>query len=343
MSSIQASRREFIAGLAGAGAAAGISGSFIFAQTAENPRRIDFHHHYCSPAYLKLLTEQNAIKTVMGYDVFKNYSIAKALELMDQGGVATGMLSTTTPGMWFGNIDETRRATREMNEFGAQMVNDHKGRFGLFAVLPLPDVDASLREIEHAYESLKADGISMISSYHDRWLGDKSFAPIWEELNRRNAVVYTHATAPNCCMWSFQPGVGPTTIELSSDMARTIVSIIQSGTADKTPNVRYIWSHGGGSIWAQRYIGVDIAEPMKPNSKMYHLRRFYYDTAAAADPLHIGILKLAVPVTQIVFGTDFPWGVPANIVAGLKKAGLSAAELRGIDRENGVKLVPRFA
>jgi 6-methylsalicylate decarboxylase len=342
MSNLQASRRQFIAGMAGA-AAAGLSSSSVLAQTDDNPRRIDFHHHYCSPAYLKLLTEQNAVKTVMGYDVFKGYSISKALELMDQGGVATGMLSTTTPGVWFGNIDETRRAARELNEFGARMVTDHKGRFGLFAVLPLPDVDASLKEIAHAYDSLKADGISMISSYHDRWLGDKSFAPIWEELNRRNAVVYTHATAPNCCMWNFQPGVGPTTIELSSDMARTIVSIIQSGTADKTENVRYIWSHGGGSIWAQRYIGADIAEPTKPNSKMYHLRRFYYDTAAAADPLHIGILKLAVPVTQILFGTDFPWGVPANIVAGLKKAGLTAAELRGIDRENGVKLVPRFA
>ena len=338
-----ATRRHFLAGLAGLGASAALSSSSVLGQAQANPRRIDFHHHYCSPAYLKLLTEQNAIKTVMGYDTFKGYSISKALELMDQGGVATGMLSTTTPGVWFGDIDETRRAARELNEFGAKMGVDHKGRFGLFAVLPLPDIDASLREIEYAYDTLKADGISFVSSYHDRWLGDKSFAPMWEELNRRNAVVYTHATAPNCCMWNFQPGVGPTTVELSSDMARTIVSIIQSGTADKTPNVRYIWSHGGGSIWAQRYIGADIAQPVKPNSKMYHLRRFYYDTAAAADPLHIGILKLAIPTTQILFGTDLPWGVPANIAEGLKNSGLTAPELRAIDRENGLKLVPRLA
>jgi 6-methylsalicylate decarboxylase len=337
------SRRRFLAGLAGLGASAVFPASRALGQGPANPRRIDFHHHYCSPAYLKLLTEQNAIKTVMGYDVFKGYSISKALELMDQGSVATGMLSTTTPGVWFGNVDETRRAARELNEFGARMGMDHKGRFGLFAVLPLPDIDASLWEIEYAYDTLKADGISFVSSYHDRWLGDQSFAPVWEELNRRNAVVYTHATAPNCCMWNFQPGVGPTTVELSSDLARTIVSVIQSGTAERTPNVRYIWSHGGGSIWAQRYIGADIAQPVKPNSKMYHLRRFYYDTAAAADPLHIGILKLAIPTTQILFGTDLPWGVPANIAEGLKNSGLSAAELRAIDRENGVKLVPRFA
>src|SRR5258706_15897007 len=130
----------------------------------------------------------------MGYDVFKQFSVSRAMELMDQGGAATGMLSANTPGVWFGNIDETRRAARELNEYGARMGTDHKGRFGLFAVLPLPDIDASLREIEYAYGTLKADGVSMVSSYHDRWLGDKTFAPVWEELNRRSAVVFTHAT-----------------------------------------------------------------------------------------------------------------------------------------------------
>jgi predicted TIM-barrel fold metal-dependent hydrolase len=335
-------RREFLTGLAGFRATALLS-SRALGQGQGNPRRIDFHHHYVSPGWLKMLTEKNAIKPVMGFDVIKGYSVSKALELMDQGGVATGMLSTTTPGVWFGNIDETRRAAREMNEFGARMVADHKGRFGLFAVLPLPDIEASLREIDYAYSALKADGISFVSSYNDRWLGDVTFAPVWEELNRRNAVVYTHATAPGCCLGNFVPGVGATTVELSSDLARTIVNVIQSGTANKTPNVRYIWSHGGGSIWAQRYFGAEIGEPVQPNSKLYHLQRFYYDTAAAADRMHMGVIRLAVPMSQVLFGTDLPWGVPANIVAGLQKAGLTPAELRGIDRENGVKLVPRFA
>src|SRR3954470_20624817 len=114
MSAANTNCRQFIAGLTAVGASAVFSGSRAFGQGQAGPRRIDFHHHYCSPAYLKLLTEQNAIKTVMGYDVFKGYSTTKALELMDQGGVATGMLSTTTPGVWFGNVDETRRAAREL-------------------------------------------------------------------------------------------------------------------------------------------------------------------------------------------------------------------------------------
>jgi hypothetical protein len=112
----------------------------------------------------------------MGFDVIKGYSVSRSIELMDQGGVQTGILSTTTPGVWFGNPDETRRAAREMNEFGARMVADHKGRFGLLAVLPLPDIEASLREIEYGYDTLKADGISFISSYGDL-SGDTGLAP----------------------------------------------------------------------------------------------------------------------------------------------------------------------
>ena len=133
-------------------------------------------------------------------------------------------------------------------------------------------------------------------------LSDKTFPPMWEELNRRKATVYTHATAPGCCYsLSFQEDIGGPILWRSIPTLRTIASVVSSGTAAKTPDVKYIWSHGGGSIWAQRYIGAnDLATPTDPKSKMYHLRRFYYDTAAASDTLHIGILKLAVSMSQIL-------------------------------------------
>ena len=105
----------------------------------------------------------------------------------------------------------------------------------------------------------------------------------------------------------------PESFRLSQD---EIASIISSGTAARTPDVTYIWSHGGGSIWAQRYISAnDLANPTDPKSKMYHLRRFYYDTAAANDSLHMGILKLAIPISQVLFGSDYPWGSAAASTA----------------------------
>jgi predicted TIM-barrel fold metal-dependent hydrolase len=340
-------RRQFLAGAAAAGAAGLLlPRAESFAQAQANPRRIDVHHHLISPSWKKQLAKWNAAgRTIQGYETHQSYDPAKDIAAMDKDGVETSFFSVTTPGMWFGDIDETRRVVREQNEYGAQLVRDHKGRFGHFATVPLPDIDATLREIEYAYDTLKVDGISFVTSYNDRWLGDKTFAPMWQELNRRKAVVYTHATAPGCCYnGNFVEAIqGPIPIEFNSDIARTIASVIASGTADRTPDVTYIWSHGGGSIWAQRFINAnDLANPGDPKSKMYHLRRFYYDTAAANDSLHIGILKLAVPNSQILFGTDYPWGNAGNIAAGLQKTSLTAAELRAIDRGNALKIWPKL-
>lgn len=313
------------------------------AQTlAAQRKRIDFHHHYFSPEWVRLVERQHLKQPVLGFEQFKTWTVAKDLEVMDQGGVEKAFLSVTQPGVWFGDVAESRRAARELNEFAARMKADHPGRYGQFAVLPLPDVEGSLREIEYAFDVLKADGVGLLSSYDDKWLGDKSFAPVWAELNRRKAVVYTHATAPNCCSWNFQPGILPTFVELGSDLARAMVSLIHGGTAKATPDVRYIWSHGGGSIWAQRYLVGETAEslarPAAPGSRLHHFRRFFYDTAAAADAVHMGILKMIVPPSQIVFGSDYPWVEPAKIAEGLEKSGLTPAELQAIYRDNAAAL-----
>jgi len=344
------SRRDILAGLAAAGAGA-LCGSGRALAQPDDPRRLDLHHHHFSPAWLSALSDQNAIRPIQGYEVMMAHSPTRSLEAMDEGGVRTAFLSTTTPGIWFGNPDQTRRIARAQNEYGARLVSDHPGRFGHFAVLPLPDIDASLREIEYASDTLSADGFCFLTSYNDvlggtRWLGDSAFSPVWEELNRRGAIAYTHATAPGCCLGAFQPEAnGPIAVEFSTDLARSIISIIESGTANRTPNVTYVWSHGGGTIFAARYLGIDssaarLAATAAPDSKLYHLRRFYYDTAAAGDPVHIGQLKMVVSASQIVFGTDAPWGNPSSTAAGLQTSGLTAAELRGVDRENALKFLP---
>jgi predicted TIM-barrel fold metal-dependent hydrolase len=337
-------RRDFIRLVAGAGAVgllAPMAGRIGLAQAS--PRRIDVHHHLISPAWKKQLMKWHPTRFIQGYETHLSFDPATDIASMDEGGVEKSFFSVTTPGMWFGDIDETRRVVREQNEYGARVAQDYKGRFGNFATVPLPDVDAALREIEYALDTLKADGISFVTSYGERWLGDKAFAPMWDELNRRSAVVYTHAHAPGCCyIANYVEAIqGPIPIEFNSDIARTIASVIASGTADRTPNVTYIWSHGGGSIWAQRFINAnDLAAPADPKSKMYHLRRFYYDTAAANDSLKLGILKLAVPTSQILFGTDYPWGNPSGMAQSLRRSGLNADELRAIERDNALKIWP---
>lgn len=314
-----------------------------------NGGRIDLHHHYTSPEWFAFLTEHHEKSYPFpGLRTLSKWSAAAGIEAMDAGGVQTAVLSTTTPGVWFGDVAEARRMARNMNDFGAEIVRAYPGRYGLFGVLPLPDIDASLAELTYVLDTLRADGIGVLSSYGTKWLGDPSFEPVWAELNRRKAVVFSHATAPDCCK-TVMPNFDPTTIEFNTDTARTIINLINSGAAERYPDIRFVFSHAGGTIaaLAGRYLGAQVASNVlrseaAADTKLGQLRRFFYDTAGSANIVNMQALKMIVPMTQVVLGTDFPWFTPATILAGLADAGLSPEELRGIGRENAIHLLPQY-
>ena len=343
-------RRQVLATLAAASAAS-LLPRFAFPAQAPGAaaRRIDVHQHFVSPGLLTTLTARNAKTPVPGLAAWKDFSPARVVEALDRVGIETAMLSITAPGVWFGDAMEARHLARDMNEYAAaRMVSDHKGRFGLFAVLPLPDVPGSLQEIAYAFDTLKADGVGVLTSYGNAWLGDASFAPVLEELNRRKAVVYTHPTDAQCCL-TMVPGAPNQMLEWPTDTTRTIVSLVVSDSATKYPDIRFIFSHAGGTITsvAGRLLGPTagpdvFTRPAEPNSRLYHLRRFYYDTAGAANPVAMQALKTLVPVSQIVFGTDAPFFDGAPQARGLQASGFTAAELRDIERENALRLVPRL-
>ena len=229
---------------------------------------------------------------------------------MDKGGVAAAILSITNPGIWFGDKEKTRVLARACNDFGAKVVQAHPTRFGLFATLPLPDVDASLKEIAYAYDTLKTDGIGLLTSYDDVWLGNKAFRPVMEELNRRKAVVAIHPTAADCCR-SLEYGLGPGSIEYGTDTTRAIIGVAFSGDAARFPEIRFIWSHAGGSLpfLAGRIDGgSNAAKEALPNGFIAEAKKFYYDLAGAANKGAIASLLQLVRPSQIVFGTDFPPG-----------------------------------
>ncbi len=316
-----------------------------FAQAAApaRPHRIDVHHHFAPPAWVAEVKGRPLLQTAN-----TTWTPAKSIEDMDRGGVAAAMVSITNPGLWFGDKAVTSRVTRACNEYGAKLVQDHPTRFGLFAAMPLPDVDATLKEIVHAYETLKADGIGLFTSYGDTWLGNPAYRPVMEELNRRKAVVHVHPTAANCCRnLDYAPGVAPGSMEYGTDTTRAIMGVTFSGDAARFPDIRFIWSHAGGTVpfLAGRIDGASrTAGDRLPNGFMYELKKFYYDLAGAANPGAVASLLKLVTTAQVLFGTDFPPGGTsfdvARAVAGL--GFFSDSDLRAIDRDNAVKLLPRL-
>ena len=337
-------RRELLSTL---GVGAALSASSVFGQTpGGTPRRIDVHHHFANAELIRLMND----KRTAGFQTWTPYSPAKAIEDMDQGGVQASMISITTPGIWFGAAEQTKRLAHELNEFGAKMVSDYKGRFGLFAVLPFPNATNCLKEIEYAFDTLKADGVGLLTSYSDKWLGDAAFADVFRELNRRKAIVYVHAQVADCCQ-GLVTGIGDTTVEYNTDTARTLISLIESGRASETPDIQYIFSHAGGTILAlpgrflgQQALRANLTKQADPKSRLGQLRRFYYDTAGSTNLIQMTALRQMIGLDKILFGTDFPFGRSSNIAAGLAECGVfNADELKLIDRGNCLKILPKWA
>ncbi len=335
-------RREFLAGMAAWGAGALLGRHHAEAQMATvKPHRIDVHHHHTPPPYVAALTARNIPGPV------RDWTPEKSLADMDKAGVATAMTSITTPALRFLDDAGARKVARECNDYTAKLVGDSKGRFGMFAAMPMPYVEGTLLEIAYALDTLKADGIALLTSYGDKWLGDPALAPVMEELNRRKAVVYTHPTTANCC-GNLIPEVPESIIEWGTDTTRTIASLVFSGTAARLQDMKMIFSHGGGTLpfLTERFVRLPLTNkslaPRVPNGVEAELRRFYYDTAQAAHPYALASLTRLVPVSQIVFGTDFPYRTASDHVKGLTDYGFSAADLQSIDRDNAVRLMPRL-
>ena len=311
------------------------------AQPAPARPRIDVHHHFIPQFHVDSMMAPGRRAGAPP----PKWSPALSLEDMDKSGIATSILSIAQPGIWYGNnVEESRNLARQLNEYGAKIGKDHPGRFGLFAVIAPPDVDGSLREIEYAFDTLKADGIGLLTSYQDKYLGDPSFAPVYEELNRRKAVIYVHPTTPDCCR-GLVPGIPPGSIEYATDSTRTIAHLVFSGTAMKFPDIRWIFSHSGGTLPFLSGRFVRLAEERKlanlPNGPLPEFRKFHYELAQGNTPGQIAALLKMVPISQVMYGTDFPFRDGAEVNKGIAAWGFGSDDLRAIERESALKLLPR--
>jgi 6-methylsalicylate decarboxylase len=263
--------------------------------------RIDVHQHIV-PSFWTALRERSGGDASGGWPV-PSWSQAAAIDMMDDLGIATGILS---PGaITFANASDARRC----NEFTASVTIERPDRFGTFAALPLPDVDAALDEIAYAFDTLKADGVVLFANYRGTYLGDPAFAPVWDELDRRAAVVFIHPAQPPL---PWLPGIPGPVVDFPLDTARAAMQLVVSGTMRRCTRTRVILAHGGGFLPYAAHRFAELAnEAVDPGRSvedyLADMRRFLFDTALCAGPAAMPSLLAFAEPGHILFGSDFPF------------------------------------
>jgi predicted TIM-barrel fold metal-dependent hydrolase len=334
-------RREFLGGLVAAGAAP----LGAHAQATAGPR-IDLHHHFLPQEWIAEARSHKPDGTWP--DTIVNWRPQVSIDAMDRYGVATALVELGLPGVWWAPPPLARRLARMTNEYAAEMARTYPGRFGFFATIPLPDVEGTLAEIAYAYDVLHADGIGLLTDYGDKWPGDRAFAAVFDELNRRKAVVHVHPTVPDCCT-TLIPGVLAATEEYVFDTARAITSLLYSHTFTRCPNISFIFSHAGGAFpsIAPRVVRSLVDNPVRratftggdPNAELH---RLYFDVASSANTPTFQALRAFTSTQQIVLGTDLPYLPMSATIPNLDAIKLSAADANAINTGNARRLFPRL-
>jgi 6-methylsalicylate decarboxylase len=252
----------------------------------------------------------------------------------------------------FGDDAAARKLARQVNEYLAGIKHDRPDRFGAFAAVPLPDVEGSLEQITYALDVLELDGVSLFSNADGSYLGDSRFDPIFAELQRRAAVVFVHP-APSPDPIAHTLGLPDSLLDYPVDTSRAIAKLHYSNTFARTPDVKYVFSHAGGTIpfVASRFAIVDemdvIPGAHERGAFSDALPRLYWDTASAfSDPV-LHMLGSVTGLRNVMFGSDYPYPRDSISIGGLrqlqKTSELDDRERRDLLGGSAARLIGRLA
>jgi 6-methylsalicylate decarboxylase len=281
---------------------------------------IDLHAHYLPPSYRAALLD-NGHAQPDGFPQIPDWSAEEHVAAMDRLGIAKSQLSISSPGVHFGHEATTRELAREVNEVGRRAAVDHPGRFGLFASLPLPDVDATMAEITYCCGRLKVDGFAVLTNVGGTYLGDPEFAPVFDELDRHHARLFIHPTSPTC--WEHTSlGRPRPMLEFFFDTTRAVVDLVLNGTVAKHPGIEFIIPHAGATLAmvADRVSVFSLLLEVDPAVDVLRdLARLHFDLAGFPIPRQLDALLTLTTVGHLHYGSDFPFTPEFAVTAGMER------------------------
>jgi len=319
--------------------------------TMNEPKTIDVHAHFLPPVYRDALRDAG-LRTLDGGIPTPTWSPERALAIMDEIGITGAVLSVSSPHLSF--VDRARAATlaRSINDYAADIKGRHPDRFGAYAILPLPDIAASLAELDHALDELGLDGVALPTHAEGHYLGDVALAPLLAALDARKTTVFVHPTSPPC-FEAFGLELPAPMIEFPFDTTRTAASLLYSGALARHSGINFILPHAGGTLpfLAPRMAAVGSLKTVlgdraiTPPNALQALARFYYDTALSVTPQQIAALRALAPMSQVLYGTDFPFANEDRLRgadAAFDGLGLTADEQIMVRHRNAIPLFETF-
>ena len=309
---------------------------------------IDTHHHILPDFFWR---ETNDSHVPVGGLAPLKWSKEAMISFMDDAGINVAVMSVSTPGVHLGDSEKARSLAQRCNEFAAELVRTRPDRFASFACLPLPDIDASLEELSYAVDILRLDGLVLFTNSMGVYLGDASLEPIFEELERRKSVVFVHPNpSPDAAAHSL--GLPDNLIDFPTDTNRAVAQMHYTNRFARTPNVKYIFSHAGGSIpyLAARFAIIDemgfIAGGEQRGTAADMFRRVSWDTALSTSDPVLRMLRDVAGIDQVLFGTDFPY-LHRDLAVNAKQRILKSSELNHVEKHavlggNAARLFPRL-
>ncbi len=303
---------------------------------------IDVHAHFLPEGYRTALAATGH-QHPDGMAAIPEWSAEEHVAMMDRIGIATSMLSISSPGVHLADDGGSVDLAREVNEAGRKAVVDHPGRFGHLAALPLPDVDAAVAEIAHCCDRLHVDGFALLTNVAGTYLGDASYAPVFRELDRRGARVLIHPTSPAC--WEHTSFGRPRPmVEFLFDTTRAVVDLILDGTVASHPGIEFLVPHAGATLAmvADRVSAFSLLLDLDPSvDVLRNLGRLHFDLAGFPLPRQLDALLTLTTAHHLHYGSDYPFTPEFAVAANAER--LARESLLDLLRPNTAQLFPTLA
>ncbi|KAI1416398.1 amidohydrolase family protein [Hypoxylon sp. FL1857] len=313
------------------------------------PGRIDVHHHFLPPEYA--LAWKNSGQIPPGLHL-PPWNVEGTISFLDRNDIQLAMISLSAPGLDIASSpEEARSLARKCNEIAAGIRDAHPERFGFFATLPLDDVASGLDELSYALDVLKADGVTLFTSYKGKYLGNADFKPLWKELDQRAAVVFVHPASPGKPSTAQDHILPPPLIDFPHETTKTAVHLITSNTVRDHPNCKIILSHGGGTL---PYIVTRIANAAADagllagktaDEVLSEAKKFYFDLALTSYTDPITLLSSFAAEDHILWGSDYPFARDKTVKSqteDFKSLQMKPAAKESMTYRAALKLFPRL-